>query len=334
MTRRPTPLLRRALGPRRATSPSSSLPPILKTKPEPSDPAQSLFNPDAPFSFTPSRRRSPAALTATFAADTEPFTIAGASGTGRAGAKARIQAPSDRRSRGRPSCMRAAIVVVAGGGACASRYADERQAAHAGDGHARRAVESRPVSRCSSTASITARRRRGCRYRPAHTFSSSAGAACRASSRQRHRRRGSLAVSRVREHAGDRQPARRDAAGGRQGHRRRHRSRRRAGDHQRPPAGRPRGRPADADRVGAARRVSVQAGGTASIVTPVASAATAAGPVSGWLTVKAPFSLEIREEGRVVGTTDADRVDAGRGPARHRARERDARLPRRPASCR
>jgi len=43
-------------------------------------------------------------------------------------------------------------------------------------------------------------------------------------------------------------------------------------------------------------------------VTPVASAATTAGPVSGWLTVKAPFSLEIREEGRIIGTTDADRV--------------------------
>jgi hypothetical protein len=54
--------------------------------------------------------------------------------------------------------------------------------------------------------------------------------------------------------------------------------------------------------------VSVQAGGTASIVTPVASATTPAGPVSGWLTVKAPFSLEIREDGRVVGTTDADRL--------------------------
>jgi hypothetical protein len=38
------------------------------------------------------------------------------------------------------------------------------------------------------------------------------------------------------------------------------------------------------------------------------SAQTAAGPVSGWLTVKAPFSLEIREEGRIIGTTDADRV--------------------------
>jgi hypothetical protein len=54
--------------------------------------------------------------------------------------------------------------------------------------------------------------------------------------------------------------------------------------------------------------VNVQAGGTASIVTPVAPAAAAAGPVSGWLTVKAPFSLDIREEGRIIGTTDADKL--------------------------
>jgi hypothetical protein len=56
--------------------------------------------------------------------------------------------------------------------------------------------------------------------------------------------------------------------------------------------------------------VSVQAGGTASLVVPLASAPAAAGtgPVSGWLSVKAPFSIEIREEGRVIGTTDADRI--------------------------
>ena len=33
----------------------------------------------------------------------------------------------------------------------------------------------------------------------------------------------------------------------------------------------------------------------------------AAGPVSGWLTVKAPFTLEIREDGQLLGTTDSDR---------------------------
>jgi serine/threonine protein kinase len=54
--------------------------------------------------------------------------------------------------------------------------------------------------------------------------------------------------------------------------------------------------------------VNVQAGGTASLVAPVGGAGSAAGPVSGWLTVKAPFSVEIREGGRVIGTTDADRI--------------------------
>jgi hypothetical protein len=32
------------------------------------------------------------------------------------------------------------------------------------------------------------------------------------------------------------------------------------------------------------------------------------GPVSGWLAVKAPFALEIREGGRLLGTTDTDRI--------------------------
>ncbi len=60
---------------------------------------------------------------------------------------------------------------------------------------------------------------------------------------------------------------------------------------------------------GSARHVvSVQAGGTASLVAPVASATAATGPVSGWLTVKAPFSLEIREDGQLLGTTDSDRL--------------------------
>lgn len=57
--------------------------------------------------------------------------------------------------------------------------------------------------------------------------------------------------------------------------------------------------------------VSVQAGGSASLVAPVAvdtAQAALAGPVSGWLAVKAPFSMEIREGGRVIGTTEAERV--------------------------
>jgi serine/threonine protein kinase len=60
---------------------------------------------------------------------------------------------------------------------------------------------------------------------------------------------------------------------------------------------------------GSARHVvNVQAGGTASLVAPVAAAPAAQGPVSGWLTVKAPFTLEIREEGQLLGNTDSDRL--------------------------
>ena len=60
--------------------------------------------------------------------------------------------------------------------------------------------------------------------------------------------------------------------------------------------------------------VTVQAGGTASLVVPISPAAASAGPVSGWVSVKAPFAMEIREQGRLLGTTDADRlmITAGR----------------------
>jgi hypothetical protein len=53
-------------------------------------------------------------------------------------------------------------------------------------------------------------------------------------------------------------------------------------------------------------RVVVQAGSTASLVVPIASAA--AGPVSGWVSVKAPFRMEIYEQGRLLGTNDAERL--------------------------
>ncbi len=53
--------------------------------------------------------------------------------------------------------------------------------------------------------------------------------------------------------------------------------------------------------------VSVQAGATASLVAPMAAGAPA-GPVSGWITVKAPFTIEIHEDGRLIGTTETDRV--------------------------
>jgi hypothetical protein len=61
------------------------------------------------------------------------------------------------------------------------------------------------------------------------------------------------------------------------------------------------------DAANARHVVNVQAGGTASLVVPMGGAATN-GPVSGWVTVKSPFTLEIREDGRLLGSSDADRV--------------------------
>ena len=46
------------------------------------------------------------------------------------------------------------------------------------------------------------------------------------------------------------------------------------------------------------------------VPTPVAAAAPdpSAAPLAGWITVKLPFAVEIRENGRLLGTTDADRL--------------------------
>jgi PEGA domain len=52
--------------------------------------------------------------------------------------------------------------------------------------------------------------------------------------------------------------------------------------------------------------VVVQAGALASVVAPVSAAAP--GPVSGWVSLKAPFTIEIYERDRLVGSSDADRV--------------------------
>jgi len=59
------------------------------------------------------------------------------------------------------------------------------------------------------------------------------------------------------------------------------------------------------------QHVVIQAGVTSSVLAPVVAAQ---GPVSGWLAVKAPVTMEIREGGRLLGTTDADRLmmSAGR----------------------
>jgi hypothetical protein len=61
-----------------------------------------------------------------------------------------------------------------------------------------------------------------------------------------------------------------------------------------------------ADGQTARHTVSVRPGSTASLMIPIGSAS--AGPVSGWVAVKAPFSMEIRENGRLLGSTDTDRI--------------------------
>lgn len=53
--------------------------------------------------------------------------------------------------------------------------------------------------------------------------------------------------------------------------------------------------------------VRILAGTTASLVAPVVGPA-AAGPVSGWISARAPFLLEIFEGGRLIGTTETDRI--------------------------
>jgi hypothetical protein len=54
------------------------------------------------------------------------------------------------------------------------------------------------------------------------------------------------------------------------------------------------------------QRVVIQAGVTSSVLAPVSTAS--AGPVSGWLSVKSPVAIEIRQGGRLIGTTDSDRI--------------------------
>jgi hypothetical protein len=54
------------------------------------------------------------------------------------------------------------------------------------------------------------------------------------------------------------------------------------------------------------QKVVIQAGVTSSILAPVSTAT--AGPVSGWLSVKSSVAIDVRENGRLIGTTDADRI--------------------------
>ena len=54
------------------------------------------------------------------------------------------------------------------------------------------------------------------------------------------------------------------------------------------------------------QHVVIQAGVTSSVLAPVTTAAP--GPISGWLAVKAPVTIEIRENGRLLGTTESDKI--------------------------
>jgi PEGA domain-containing protein len=54
------------------------------------------------------------------------------------------------------------------------------------------------------------------------------------------------------------------------------------------------------------QRVVIEAGVTASVLAPVSTAAP--GPVSGWISMKAPVTIEVRENGKLLGTSDTDRI--------------------------
>ena len=54
------------------------------------------------------------------------------------------------------------------------------------------------------------------------------------------------------------------------------------------------------------QRVVIEAGVTASVLAPVSTAAP--GPVSGWIAMKAPVTIEVRENGKLLGTSDTDRI--------------------------
>jgi hypothetical protein len=57
--------------------------------------------------------------------------------------------------------------------------------------------------------------------------------------------------------------------------------------------------------------VAIEPGVTASLVAPLGAAAT--GPASGWVAVSAPFAMQIFEEGRLIGSTETDRIMVAAG---------------------
>jgi len=63
----------------------------------------------------------------------------------------------------------------------------------------------------------------------------------------------------------------------------------------------------EGDRGSVTQTVNVEAGATASLVVPMTAAAPAA-PTTGWIRVTSPVDMQVFENGRLLGTTDADRI--------------------------
>jgi hypothetical protein len=62
----------------------------------------------------------------------------------------------------------------------------------------------------------------------------------------------------------------------------------------------------ESDRGTVSQTVTIEAGVTSSLVIPLAAAQT--GPAPGWISVKAPFAMELFEQGRLVGNSSTDRI--------------------------
>jgi hypothetical protein len=62
----------------------------------------------------------------------------------------------------------------------------------------------------------------------------------------------------------------------------------------------------EADRAAVTHAVTIEAGVTSSLMIPLATAQ--ASPGAGWISVKAPFAMELFEQGRVLGNTSTERI--------------------------
>ena len=194
----------------------------LKAKHQPSDAAQALFNPDAPFSIASDGLFNVASDDAPFAAAQDaPFTLPAPAAQAAPKSKAkgkRLQLKVSRTT----ILAAAALVVVAVGGFFVWRYVIGGRGSTPATGTLVGAVES-----CRSAG---VRRRERSRPDTSEVLGAGWSAHSRAPrarrtarhQRERHCRGRGFAVPRVREHARDRQPACRYAARRRKGHRRRH----------------------------------------------------------------------------------------------------------------